>query len=602
MQKIHFILTYIGFGFLLITLTYTSQDLLSFNELLVNNIVIISEKSYVFKNILVPVLDCIFLFFFIFVYIAPRLSIYLEMQSFFINNYLLINQNTKFTIQTHFVKIITNIGVSIVVLSLILFILKGKIGFFMFVLILLSGLRCLYLIKPGLVKAELVNKINTYFLLLILGSFFLIPLCIIIYIYDYEHINSYLYIFYFFRSNLVIFLFSYLLAYFIHMPMTKDNLLKFGVTIFTLLILGNMLNSLVILCNELKLFYLKIEMEENLKLDKEILPEKNIITEIKTKENFQWISKFDYKNYLLSGDSIKKFWIENFRVLIDLSNSKCNLYKYSSLSEFKDYDFKESLQFSDRDEIILTKHIGIRLQLEKFFFDTWMINFLDFYGKECRIKYNLKSRAAILNEISSINPQERMNNLRILRRYYDEDEFPDFGPSEFANPGSGLWDNTIRADNVASEERRAPQYLWEIERETKGPLMGDENNYFFVDFAKKSQVNETMKAVIMQIFVNLKPRSIDTHLGEFVTYNGYRRFFTHRNHFATHWSDITTFEQCPDYLLNSMERHTKALLQNYERVRLEQIVRKESTFIITKDMVAMSYIVDTLNKVKEKRI
>lgn len=51
-----------------------------------------------------------------------------------------------------------------------------------------------------------------------------------------------------------------------------------------------------------------------------------------------------------------------------------------------------------------------------------------------------------------------------------------------------------------------------------------------------------------------------------------------------------------------MERHTKALLQNYERVRLEQIVRKESTFIITKDMVAMSYIVDTLNKVKEKRI
>jgi RimJ/RimL family protein N-acetyltransferase len=105
------------------------------------------------------------------------------------------------------------------------------------------GLMQLGYINPQLVKAELVHRLNIVSLILVLGIIVGLPILGAIYVYDPESLIFFLSLLIKIRFLFIQLIFIFILIFWFYMPWTKDNLIKAGVLLFSLWLLGTLVNT-----------------------------------------------------------------------------------------------------------------------------------------------------------------------------------------------------------------------------------------------------------------------------------------------------------------------------------------------------------------------
>lgn len=280
-------------------------------------------------------------------------------------------------------------------------------SYFLVQFIPLFGLILLYSVDPTLVKIELIKKITYYYLLIIILSIITISMYIIFLYYSINY-KDYLYIWIYYRNIVSILIFIYLIYYFIFMSWTKDNWIKFGVNIFSLLIAGNLLFSAVKLSKSL----ISISESINIKLDSISSLEK----EVKSNEHLsnKMNNNLNLKINLLWG------WIK-----LDLSHTPL---KSSLLLDTKLYNSTYIITRSNLNNIdylsiqSLFKHYGIKNTLDYLKYN----NQLYYYEiKEDPIKLN--STYVILNLFKEYNMKYNSNYIKLY--FYQGNKVIDFSYS-----------------------------------------------------------------------------------------------------------------------------------------------------------------------------
>lgn len=203
------------------------------------NLNLIINNSYLFNNFMTTL--------FIALMCLPYtgLEIYIKIISIIFYIWINIYNYIRLFVIKYLNYIIIFIFVYFMSLNLILYfvldiMLIYDIIMFFILICLISYLKK---IAETLVKWELIQKISFFlslFLMFSLPAFFF---GLVIYLCEPDLLKIYLYMLIYIRSFFMIVLPIFLISYFMHMPWNKDNFIRLGVTIFSLLMLGVLING-----------------------------------------------------------------------------------------------------------------------------------------------------------------------------------------------------------------------------------------------------------------------------------------------------------------------------------------------------------------------
>jgi len=293
-------------------------------EVLINFGCIIN-KSSLYQDIIIPVWGYIFIILTLLGVGGP--GIYLEIWSVILNIFLKRYLKNKFWIQKYFIAIIAFIFIIYLCISTLVFMIFSiKVFYFLVDFLPILGLIGLGYINPDLVKNDLVNRINIFSLMLVLGFILGLSFFLVIYIYEPQFLKIYFSLLISIRSSFVGLILVYILISLFYMPWNKNNLIKFGVLFFGLWLLGTLFNTTGKLSSYIFLYmknedpfqfslYTDLEKVDLDKLYGEIFPGRDLSSEdlrVMNVNNILKLPKFSIFDY------IQFSWLKYLNVRQDL--------------------------------------------------------------------------------------------------------------------------------------------------------------------------------------------------------------------------------------------------------------------------------------------